>query len=557
MQKVSGNLKGLSPSELKFVHKLFNRKCDPESIATLDLARELYSIAESLSRRVGILVSREGNIEEVFVGSKDILYLPELGRYRLGKGRLRKLRLIYSDLSSNSQEPSIPADIIADLEKLRLDMVVSVKNFNNRTAIKYMHIQPGKNVEKTYSEQINNLALLDINFLDLIDSIENQIESEIESTITTDAPSAVLISVTDKKLIDVETSLNELEELARTGGVNIIDRIIQRKKPDPKSVLGKGKLEEVVLHCLRIGADILIFDSELKPGQWRVITNSTELKVLDRSMLILDIFAQRATSSEGRLQVELAQLKYNAPKLADLDSGLSRLTGGIGGRGPGETKLEIGRRRLKERISELEKKIEIIKKQRGVRKQRRKINDIPLVSILGYTNVGKSTLFNILTGSSVIAENKLFATLDPSQRNLKLFQENVQEDSSIEVLSNEMVLSDTVGFIRDLPEELFNAFRATLEELYDSKLLIHVLDASDKDVDTKKEAVEKILKTMDLTNTKTIIVLNKIDLISREALDVLINNYDAIAVSAVKKIGLTELKKCIYDNLFIDIQAPI
>src|SRR5690606_23988548 len=214
---------------------------------------------------------------------------------------------------------------------------------------------------------------------------------------------------------DAEGSIEELHELARTAGVTILGTIIQRKEPDPKTLLGKGKLEEVVLECLRLGAEMLVFDTELKPNQWRIITNSTDLKVLDRSMLILDIFAQRATSSDGRLQVELAQLKYNLPRLVEKDAGLSRLVGGIGGRGPGETKLEIGRRRIRDRISRLEGQIDELSQQRDVRRGRRSRKGIPVVSILGYTNAGKSTLFNQLTNSLVLTEDKLFATLDTNQ----------------------------------------------------------------------------------------------------------------------------------------------
>jgi GTP-binding protein HflX len=298
---------------------------------------------------------------------------------------------------------------------------------------------------------------------------------------------------------------------------------------------------------------MLIFDTELKPSQWRSITNSTELKVLDRSMLILDIFAQRAQSSEGRLQVELAQLKYNLPRLADQDSGLSRLSGGIGGRGPGETKLEVGRRRIRDKIAELERRIEKVRSARDFRRTRRRENQLQLVSVVGYTNVGKSTLFNLLTGSTVTAENKLFATLDPSQRRLYLPPSVALEDGGV---GRTVILSDTVGFIRKLPKELETAFQATLEELYEASLLVHVVDASDKDAIGKYNAVRKILTQMELADAPELVVLNKIDAADAETVEALKYELSGVAVSAAKRNGIGDLLKVIDARLSIPQSAP-
>jgi len=337
------------------------------------------------------------------------------------------------------------------------------------------------------------------------------------------------------------SSMDELAELARTAGVKILDRVIQRRNPDPRTLLGKGKIEEVVLRCLRLGADLVIFDNELRPSQWRAITNATELKVIDRSMLILDIFASRAQSSEGRLQVELAQLKYNMPRLVEKDAGLSRLTGGIGGRGPGETMLEIGRRRIRDRITDLEKRIDAISGQRRLRRKRREEREVPLVSILGYTNVGKSTLFNALSGSKVLAENKLFATLDPAQRQVVVPSSLLGESDTTEGRGVQLVLSDTVGFIRRLPNELKNAFRATLEELDGATLLVHVIDASDPEVHERKEAVEKILAEMELSGIPMVVVANKIDATNSDTSASLAREYGASLVSAKNGTGLDDL----------------
>lgn len=536
-QRVTGNIRGLAPSQIRTLERLYVRRLAADEIVSLEVARELYSAALAAGRRVGILVSREGRIEEVFVGSRELLYLPDLGRYRLGAGRLRRLRLIYSDLSTKGDTASIPSDIYTDLEKLRLDMVAGVRTFGNRTALTFAHMIPDSQAPagvSVHTEAVRDLGMLELDFEELIGSLEAELSTTPAGVA---AGGALLVGVYDKRFADPEGSMAELQELAQTAGVRVCGTVMQRRNLDPKTLLGKGKLQEVVLTSLRHGADLLIFDTELKPGQWRAITNSTELKVIDRSMLILDIFAQRATSSEGRLQVELAQLRYNLPRLVEKDAGLSRLSGGIGGRGPGETKLEIGRRRIRDRIIDLERRIEQLSGQRDLRKQRRVESGLPVVAILGYTNVGKSTLFNALTGSTVIAENKLFATLDPAQRRLVIPRPDDSLGGSVT-----LVLSDTVGFIRALPEELFAAFRTTLEGLHEASLLLHVLDAADPHIDDRRAAVEKILASMGLQHLPTIVVLNKIDRCSPDILQMLSAKHEALAISARERRGLDQLK---------------
>jgi len=362
---VSGNTKGLAASEIKAVQKLFSRSVDSREIVSLDIAREMCLLAEKLRRRIGILVDRQGHIVEVILGTKDILFIPDLGRYRLGRGRLRTLRLIFTDLSNEQDEATIPYDIYTDLERLRFDSVVSVRGARNRISMSYAYLVPANRSEgaTTMTDLVRDLGSFEMDYREFIDSVERSLASEVVQLDKGDSIGAVVVGVYDKG-DDPETSLAELKELARTAGVTIVDAVIQRRKPDPKTFIGSGKLEELVIRCIRLGADMLIFDAELKPSQWRAITNSTELKVIDRSMLILDIFAQRAGSSEGRLQVELAQLKYNLPRLVEKDAGLSRLSGGIGGRGPGETKLEIGRRRIRDRIADLERRLDKVRESR-------------------------------------------------------------------------------------------------------------------------------------------------------------------------------------------------
>ena len=308
---------------------------------------------------------------------------------------------------------------------------------------------------------------------------------------------AILVHVGDKTrgpeaLREAEESMRELRELARTAGVETADAVIQmRAHIDPRLVMGKGKLEEVVVRAIELDADVLVFDRELSPAQASAIAKLTDLKVIDRTQLILDIFAQRAEGRDGKLQVELAQLKYAMPRLGQKDDSLSRLTGGIGGRGPGETKLEIGRRRAKERVTHLEHQLKQLGKQRrAAPAQAHARTDVPTVAIVGYTNAGKSTLLNALTGADVFAEDKLFATLDTRSRTLRCGWAGWGE--------REVVLTDTVGFIRNLPKDLFAAFRATFEEAADADLLLHVVDASDDALDEHVRTVLRVLEELEL-----------------------------------------------------------
>jgi GTP-binding protein HflX len=538
--EVFGNSRGLAPSELKAVRKLYQRSVEATELVSLELAREMLSVAQELRRRIGVLINRQGRVEAVILGTKEIIYLPDLGRYRLGRSRLRNIRLVFTDLSRDKEQASIPYDVYADLERLRFDAVASIRSAPNRVSMSFAYLVPakGQDTATTMTESVKDLGAYEDNFLERVEAIEQSLASEVIH-LDSDQVGAVLVGVYDKGDVDPETSMLELRELARTAGVTVVDTVMQRRRIDPKTFMGSGKLQELVIRCLRLGAEVLIFDAELKPSQWRSITNSTELKVIDRSMLILDIFAQRAQSADGRLQVELAQLKYNLPRLVEKDAGLSRLSGGIGGRGPGETKLELGRRTIRDRISELERRLGKVRESRDFRRGRRRENQMQLVSVVGYTNVGKSTLFNLLTGSQVLAENKLFATLDPSQR--RLFLPNRSTTEALGSSGRMVVISDTVGFIRKLPVELETAFRATLEELYDAALLVHVVDAADPDAVGKYQAVRSIIDQMSLAQAAELVVVNKIDKVAPEVSQDLCARLNAVPVSAARKIGIADL----------------
>ena len=322
----------------------------------------------------------------------------------------------------------------------------------------------------------------------------------------------------------------ELRELARSAGVEVVGGVIQlRDQVDHRFLIGSGKLRDLAIQALQEGATLIVFDQDLNPSQIRSITDQVEVKVIDRTQLILDIFAQRAQSREGKLQVELAQLKYLLPRLLGKGTAMSRLAGGIGGRGPGENKLEADRRRVRKRISQLEDSLEEVRRHRRQLRSKRDKRNLPVISIVGYTNAGKSTLLNSLTRSRVLAEGRLFATLDPASRRLR-FPRDL-----------EVIVTDTVGFIRDLPQDLVVAFRATLEELEGADLLLHVIDTSNPRFEDQILAVEKVIRELHIEAKPSLKVFNKIDLVDPEVVENVSRRHDGVAVSAVTPASLLPL----------------
>jgi GTP-binding protein HflX len=484
-----------------------------------------------IGKQIGILVDRKGRVEYVVVGDAKSLFLPDIEKeYPSSSLRLRGLRLIHTHLRG---EP-LSDDDLTDLALLRLDMVVAITIVDGGLPhLAYAaHVLP-LNPQKRNWQLLDAVApaQLDADFLGLINALEEEIARSHSGQSHRQMDSkAILVSVTTAPLYEAEESLEELRELARTSGVKVVDKIIQRRhEVDPRFLMGKGKMQDLILRSMQIGAGILIFDQNLNPSQLRTITDMTELKVLDRTQLILDIFAQHAHSTDGKIQVELAQLKYLLPRLAMKNTAMSRLTGGIGGRGPGETKLEINRRRARDRIAHLEKMLRNSAESRKIRRNRRRSEGLPIISIVGYTNAGKSTLLNSLTNSHVTAEDKLFATLDTASRRLRFPRER------------EVIITDTVGFIRDLPPELLAAFKATLEELEDADLLLHVADMSSPYLEQHASVVDKTLSELGLNTKPIMLALNKMDRMPAGAAPNLARRFGGVAICALDRNSLLPL----------------
>lgn len=479
-----------------------------------------------------MLIGRDGGVETVIIGSPRSLFIPDLPNSRGGRWRLRGLRLVHAHLQS---EPLSQEDLM-DLVFLRLDCVaaVLVDQHGGATQLEVAHIHPGTEDGLRGWEVLARMPCHDpdLDFQDLVRSLEDELERNRLSIPSArhGEDKAILVSVTDADRQSAKSSMDELVELARTGGIIAVDTVIQRQRQkNPKYFIGKGKLSEIVLRALQCGVDLLIFDHELNPSQVRAITDTTELRVVDRTQLILDIFAQRAQSREGKIQVEMAQLKYLLPRLGVKDDALSRLTGGIGARGPGETTLEINRRRTKDRIAQLEDDLRTLSKRRTLRRTKRTRKEMPIISIVGYTNAGKSTLLNSLTHSSVFVENKLFATLDPISRRLRFPKDF------------EVIITDTVGFIRDLPKDLMESFSATLEELQDADLLLHVIDISNDQFEEQMEAVGRTLEKLELHTKPVITVFNKIDLVPADFVERKVKRHMGIGISAINPRTLEPL----------------
>ncbi len=502
---IHGDISRLSALERADLQRLYRYTTPAQRLVGDMLGRKMCLAAAGLGRQVGVFVDRNGRVLAVIIGDDQRLELPDVGRLRTSKGRLRGVRLVHVHIKGEG----LTDDDLTDLSRLGLDLVAAITLREDRPdRVHVAHIvptRPGEVIGDVRPHEVRDplpWPAAEVPWLDVVRDLEGQLARAAPVTRMVDARErALLVHVGPETRADASDRLDELEELARTARVEVLGRVVQRRRIiDHKTVLGSGRLEQIITEAMQLDAGMLIFDRELSPSQVRGLSQRTEMKVIDRTQLILDIFASRARSRDGKVKVELAQLRYALPRLSDRDDALSRLTGGIGGVGPGETKLEVDRRRCRARIHKLNATLKASRKSRQVRRRTRKRSSVATACLVGYTNVGKSSLLNALTKSDIFTENLLFATLDPTSRRLRLPE------------GTDVVITDTVGFIRDLPEELLGAFDATLEEAHEADVLVVVADASHPHSEEQLLSVERILGEHELGEKPRLLLLNKIDI---------------------------------------------
>ncbi len=503
-----------------------------------ELAGYLTSLSREIKRQIGVFISRGGTVEDVFVGSERGVVLPDIAGYRLGRFGLRGIRLVHTHL----RDEPLNQDDLTDLALLRLDLMaaIGVQTDGTPGMIYLAHVLPPNPSNEMYHVWApTQFHALDLHLSTFLRSLDEKFSRSDQALhVNQESDRAILVSASTRHRVIQDESLTELRELAYSADLVVLDTVIQRPQTlHPKYLMGQGKLKDLVIHALHQGADFLVFDQNLSPGQTKAISEMTEMKVIDRTQLILDIFSRRAHSKEGKLQVELAQLRYVLPRLSDRSTALSRLTGGIGGRGPGETKLELDRRRIRDRIANLERQQKALVKQRHQQRSLRTRHNCPVLALVGYTNAGKSTLLNTLTRNNVETSNQVFTTLDSASRRLRL--------PSAETV----VVSDTVGFIQQLPKGLMAAFQTTLDELQDADLLLHVCDLNSPTLDDQIRVVLSILEELSLTHIPRLLVLNKADLVDQEQKDAVAYRLTGTAISAKDATSLSPLFEAIDQHL--------
>ncbi len=529
MKRIWGDTKGLKKSQIRRLENFYRRKIPPQDLVSSSLLKDTCRLSREIRRQIGLLINRSGKIAYILVGDQESIFIPELREYRSAPARLRGLRCVHTHL----KEEPLSNDDLTDLSLLRLDLMAAVvvdpSGLPGRVHL--AHIMPGSTATPYLLMPPARLENLKLDCLELIRSLEEEMAGNAKVTATGHGRErALLVGIATGSRKKASASLQELGLLADSAGLEVIGTTLQRRpRVDSRFLLGRGRLQQLAIEAMQRAASLIIFDRDLNPSQAKAISDRIELKVIDRTQLILDIFAQRARSREGKLQVELAQLRYLLPRLVNQGTSLSRLAGGIGGRGPGETKLEIDRRRARERINRLEKELRLVQRHRMRQRKRRSRRQIPIISIIGYTNAGKSTLLNTLTHSKVQAENRLFATLDPTSKRLRFPRDR------------EVIITDTVGFIHNLPKDLVAAFQATLEELENADLLLHVIDISNPDFEHQIRSVERILEDLKLDNITQLRVLNKTDLVESGFVRRTCQRLGAIAVCARRTETLAPL----------------
>ncbi len=544
MREIKGNIKGIRDSVIAELHKLYDMQ-SPQLVSQ-ELAVKLADITEYINREISVYITRSGQIIEIAVGDNATVELPSFSGRR-GAGRLSGIRCIHTHPGGN---PYLSGVDISALKNNKYDAMVAIGVVSpdfTKSELTFGLITGIDSNENYTAECYGPYSIEDaenINFVNTVSTIERILDKQTgTASLQVMSERAILIGMEwgrNDSLWTVDDSLEELKQLADTAGATVIKKFIQKRpKPDPAFFIGRGKVQELALYAQQENIDLCIFDDELSPAQQRNIESVMGIRILDRTALILDIFAQRARTNEGKLQVELAQLQYTLPRIMGKGLMLSRLGGGIGTRGPGETKLEVDRRRIRDRIAFIKDQIEKVKAVRSLHRSKRKKNNVFEVSLVGYTNAGKSTLLNKLTNSDIYAKDQLFATLDPTTRQLTL--PNKQE----------IILTDTVGFIQRLPHQLIAAFRSTLEVVTEADLLVHVIDVSHELYKEQAAAVHEVLKEIGAETKPVITVYNKIDKLPPDSklADRLALEEDTVCISAAKKLNLESLQQMIESHL--------
>jgi GTP-binding protein HflX len=533
--QVNGDLANIKTYILEKLKALYDMRVPIGQISTRELNEEMLAITEDTDREVAVYLNRQGKVMQVSLGDTATVDLPEFKQKTRSDLRLSGIRCIHTHPSGDVR---LSAPDLSSLRRLRFDCMAAIGR-KDKKIIGCLAFFAGEMSEDgtqllTQYGPAEDKILAQINLNLLVTVINKKLAAQSTKSTDDEVERAILAGVERPgSSWPIEESMAELERLADTAGAKVVAAFTQRKeKPDAAFFLGKGKVNELAMEIQNLEATLLILDDELTPSQQHNLERMLGVKVIDRTALILDIFAQRARSREGKLQVELAQLRYNLPRLSGQGIALSRLGGGIGTRGPGETKLEVDRRRIYSKIHDIEEQIDGMKKSRSLHRKRRKESQIPLVALVGYTNAGKSTLLNKLTGSEVFAEDKLFATLDPTTRHLQLPEKQ------------EILLTDTVGFIQKLPHTLVKAFRATLEEVQEADLLLHVVDCSNENLEAQIEAVVAVLKELEADGKPVLYVFNKADQLDNPHIrEQLLHGRDGVFISAMTGENLDGLQR--------------
>ncbi|MBO4836262.1 MAG: GTPase HflX [Clostridia bacterium] len=529
MPELHGNLEGLRKSLIAEIQALYDYPIDTDEFMPSELARMLGRYSCAINREISVYISRDGEIADMTIGDTNSVPLSDI-RLRRNMHRLSRTRCIHTHPRGSAELSDV--DITA-IKSLWLDSMcaLGVDTHGNITGVQAAFL--GERIKGEPQVRVTPILPLgklpQEGWMEEIAQSDRLVQQGDDPVEEKGPEKALLVS------IDSNESLDELAALAESAGAIVVGRSLQHKtKPDPATYIGSGKANELALDAQALEADILIVDDELTGAQTRNLEDITSVRVVDRTMLILDIFAQRASTAEGRLQVSLAQLRYRSGRLIGLGTSLSRLAGGIGTRGPGESKLEIDRRRIREKMTQLRRELDELESQRALRRKSRERNAVPIAALVGYTNTGKSTLLNRLTGSEVFTQDMLFATLDAVSRSVRLPD------------GGEFILTDTVGFIRKLPTELIDAFHSTLEEAALADVLIIVNDASSPDMSDQHQVVEEVLERLGAVSQPRIDVLNKCDKAEADLYGPL---PQAIRISARTGEGLDELLRAIAEAL--------